>query len=150
MAAKAIASSTILAMAAILWISAPAVGQGPIQVCGLVLGKNLHGDLRPISFANVTAISGKAKVTQSTFDGSYCMFLPPGTYALVASSPGYISKTIQITALGGSLNGIDFILDPSGEPIPEFPGVPLPLMAAVALLVVLARLRRRRTGTRRS
>lgn len=116
---------------------------GPVSVCGLVLGKNLQGDLRPIGFANVTAVAGIAKITQPTFDGSYCMFLPPGTYSLTAASPGYISKTIALAVTGGELNGIDFTLDPSGAPIPEFPLVPLPLLAALALFIVVTRLRRR-------
>ncbi len=116
---------------------------GPVQICGMVLGKNLQGDLRPIGFANVTAVAGIAKITQPTFDGSYCMFLLPGTYSLTAASPGYISKTIQVAVTGGELNGIDFNLDPSGAPIPEFPLVPLPLLAALALFIVVTRLRRR-------
>jgi len=47
-------------------------------VRGLVLGYNLQGDLRTISWAKVNA-TGSPGVAQPTFDGQYEIFLQPGT-----------------------------------------------------------------------
>lgn len=119
----------------------PAWAQGPSQVCGAIWGKNLQGDLRTLN-GNVTARSGSAAYSMTTFDGFYCLFIPAGTYTLTAAAPGYKSHSTPLTVTGAAISGIDFHLDPSGEPIPEFPTY-LPLVLAVAIFLARRRLGKR-------
>ncbi len=119
---------------------------------GLVLGFNLQGDLRTISWAQVSA-TGSPAVTQPTFDGQYEMFVQPGTYSLRAveytGNIGHTSQTKGVTITGGAdISGIDFQLVESGVPIPEFPIASLLILALAmaASLIVLRRVRRTRSA----
>jgi len=119
---------------------------------GLVLGFNLQGDLRTVSWAHVSA-SGSPAVTQPTFDGQYEMFAQPGTYSLSAveytGNIGHTSQTKGVTITSGAdIQGIDFQLVESGVPIPEFSLTSLLILglAMAASLVVLRRVRRARSA----
>ncbi|XP_049794262.1 carboxypeptidase D-like [Schistocerca nitens] len=66
-------------------------------VNGFILDKN--GD--PVHNATITVSSptiGALRDVHSAVDGDYWRLLPPGTYSLSVSSPGYITKTIQVEA----------------------------------------------------
>ncbi|MGB9022766.1 MAG: hypothetical protein WCC94_04945, partial [Candidatus Bathyarchaeia archaeon] len=53
-------------------------------------------------------------VTSSTTDGTYMMWVAPGTYALTASPTGFIPQAQNITVPDGGVVVVDFSLQPSG------------------------------------
>lgn len=87
--------------------------QGPNQLSGIVLGKNLFGDLRPLAWARVVLRSGEAIVTSvSTGDnGFYVIFAPPGVYELSVYYPGYVTQTISVVASGAILGNLNFYME---------------------------------------
>jgi len=98
----------------LLLLVVPAAGQlGPNEISGRVLGKNLYGELVPLTWARVVAYSGGAIVTAaSTSDsGFYIMFLPPGTYEIAVYYPGFVTQRQSVTASGGILANINFYLE---------------------------------------
>jgi len=83
----------------------------------------MYDELIPLEWVDITASNGQYRfTTQSWADGGYHMFLPVGMFDLTASEPGYVSYSLSITVSdGASLNGINFYLEQSHVPIPEFP-----------------------------
>ena len=113
---------------------------------GTVYWYDQYGNLRPLSWAQVIAEGegGEPTVVSSTTDGTYIMWVDPGTYKVTASSdPGYIPVSHMVTVSPGSATAVDFQLEPSGEPIPEYPASLPPVMLAVAALVAAIMIRRR-------
>jgi len=114
---------------------------------GTVLGFNLQGDLRSISWAHVRArAQGSATIEFTSFDGTYELFLTPGTYTLSSSAwngdVGFLSQSLVITVtIGGDIKGIDFELRQSNIPIPELPslGRILPLTSVLLLLIIISK-----------
>jgi hypothetical protein len=106
-----------------------------------------YGNLHPFSWVQVTATSadGGVTTTSSTVDGTYVMYVAPGTYDVTASSePAFISqsKTVTVTP-GGVAGGVDFQLESSGKPIPEYPSIAQPVLLLMATLAAAVFIRRR-------
>ena len=102
-------------------------------------------ELRPVSWASITASGAGGTFVSYSWDGYYDMYLPAGTYELtVAESAGHVSQTAPITVSTGQLvTGFSFYLQRSNIPIPEFSAV-IPLVAALsASLYILRRTRRK-------
>jgi len=114
---------------------------------GAVYWYDQYGNLHPLSWAQVIAEGdgGEPAMVVSTTDGTYIMWVAPGTYNVTASSdPGYIPVSHMVTVSDGGAAAVDFQLEPSGKPIPEYP-VPLqPIMLAVAALAAAIMIRRHR------
>jgi len=84
-------------------------------------------------------------VTPSTTDGTYIMWVAPGTYNLsVSLDPGFTPQSQMVTVSDGGVVAVDFQLEPSGKPIPEYPSAVQPVMLVVATLAAAIVLRRRR------
>jgi hypothetical protein len=96
-----------------------------------------------MSWAQITASDGATEVTTYTTDGSYVMWLLPGTYDITASSsPGFYSDTKSgIVVSQGSSIGLDFELQQTGQPIPELPSwsQPLVVMSTLTITAIAAR-----------
>jgi len=115
-------------------------------VSGTVYTRNWMGDFRKASWTQNTATSaaGTFKATGPT-DGWYgIFFVKPDTYTVTSESPGYTSASrTVVTTWGGASSGIDFYLEESGVPIPEFPAAGiLALVSALAASLYLLRWRR--------
>jgi hypothetical protein len=85
---------------------------------GTIYWYDVYGNLCPVAWAQVLAIGedgGTLIVTSSTADGSYMMWVAPGTYGLsVSRDPGFIPQAQNITVPDGGVVVVDFSLQPSG------------------------------------
>lgn len=94
-------------------------GGGAIQ--GTVLGFNMWDQLEPVAWATVNANNGVRNFTAySGGGGFYFMFVPTGTYNLTVSQPGYFAYSNAVAVSDGSTNTINFTLELSHVPVPEF------------------------------
>ena len=113
---------------------------------GTVSWFDQDGNLHPLAWAQVTAAGeGEAPaVTSSTTDGAYMMSVAPGAYNLSVSPLGFVPQSRMVTVSDGGAVVVDFELQPSGKPIPEYPSAVQPVMLVVATLAAAIVLRRRR------
>lgn len=112
------------------------------SVSGGVYWADQYGNLRPMSWAQITADNGESTTTT---DGSYVLFLPPGTYTITAESgPAFLPESENVLISSGSSTSLDFTLQPSGEPVPEVPPWAQPLILLSAIMVTVVALRRHR------
>jgi len=127
-------------------LTIPASHASMSAIRGTVYWYDQYGNLRPLSWVQVTAASedGTMTVTSSTTDGNFVMRVAPGTYDVTASSdPGFVPQTHAVTVSDGGVATVDFYLEPTGKPIPEYPSSLQPVMLAVAALVAVIMIRRR-------
>jgi len=113
-------------------------GGGYVQ--GWVYGCCTYDDqLIVIEWPEVTASDGVSTFRASaSFNGGYDFYLPVGTYNLTAEAPGFKPQSMTIAVSdGASLNGVNFYLERSGLPIPEFPGETLAIIMTVTLAAAL-------------
>lgn len=114
---------------------------------GTVYWYDQYGNLRPLAWAQVTATSedGVQTLASSTTDGTYIMWVAPGTYEVsVTKDPSLIPESHTVTVPDGGVAAVDFQLEPSGKPIPEYPPSFQPLMLVVAALAAVTMIRWRR------
>lgn len=105
---------------------------------GWVYGFNYVNNLIPISWANVTATNGRFVFTAYTgVNGRYEMFLPIGTYNVTVTEPGYVAYGASVAIADGSSSAINFYLEESHVPVPEFPSQAIPVVLMLALAAVL-------------
>lgn len=115
---------------------------------GNVYGFNMWDQLIPIEWAPVTAASGRYNfVAYTGAGGKYEIFVPVGLYNVTVVSPGYKAYSMTITVSDGSSSAINFYLELSGVPIPEFQPDAFSIVLLVALASVL--LAKRATTRRR-
>jgi len=125
----------------------PPGGGGMIR--GTVYGFNMYDQLIPIAWAPVTAISGHYNFVAYTGGGGiYEMFVPVGVYNVTVVSPGYKANSMSVSVGDGSSSAVNFYLEQSGVPVPEFQPADFSIVLFVAVAsVLLARravMRRRR------
>jgi len=118
-------------------------------VSGQIAGFTWSDELRPVSWASITASGAAGTWTHYSWDGYYDMYLPAGSYELTVEAweagAGYNSQTSSITVSTGQLvTGFSFYLERSNIPIPEFPVAIIGLISALgASLYILRRTRRK-------
>jgi len=118
-------------------------GGGTIQ--GDVLGFDMFNQLEPIAWATVTAQNGQYRlVAYSSSSGYYDMYVPAGHYNVSVSEPGYKLGSSFVVVSPGSSNSINFDLEESHVPVPEFPSGMISVIAVVALSAALLAMRRTR------
>jgi len=113
---------------------------------GTVYWYDQYGNLHPLPWAQVIAEGdgGEPAMVVSTTDGTYIMWVAPGTYNVTAlSEPGYLPESHVVTVSDGGSSAVDFQLEPSGKPIPEYPASVQPVLLAVAALAAAIMIRRR-------
>jgi hypothetical protein len=115
-------------------------------VSGQIAGFTWCDELRPTSWASITASGAAGTFTGYSADGYYDMYLQAGSYEFtVVESPGHVSKSAPVTvSTGQAVTGFSFYLERSNIPIPEFPVAIVGLVAALgASLYILRRNRRK-------
>ena len=137
---------TVLALSVFMFAVVPSHASLSV-IRGTIYWYDQYGNLHPFSWVQVTATSadGGVTTTSSTVDGTYVMYVAPGTYDVTASSePAFISqsKTVTVTP-GGMAGGVDFQLESSGKPIPEYPSIAQPVLLLMATLAAAVFIRRR-------
>jgi len=113
---------------------------------GTVYWYDQYGNLHPLAWAEVVAEgdSGEPTIVSTTTDGTYIMWVAPGSYNLTVScGPGYIPLSKAVTVSEGGAVTTDFELQPSNKPIPEYPPAAAPVMLLIAALAAAVLIRRR-------
>ena len=118
-------------------------GGGGGMITGSVLGFNMYNELEPILWAPVYAKSGQYTFTAYTSDGGYYeMIVPQGTYNVTVVQPGYVPYSDVVAVSPGSTSTINFYLEQSHVPVPEFPSGLVSATAVLALAAVLVAVKR--------
>src|SRR4030042_3449998 len=116
------------------------------MIRGTVYWYDMYGNLRPLPWAQVVAegSSGEPATASTTTDGTYMMWVAPGSYNLTVSvDPAYTPESKMVTVTEGGIATADFQLQPSGTPIPEYPSMAQPVMLLIAALATAVLIRRR-------
>ncbi len=123
-------------------------GPGGGQIRGYILGFDMNDQLQPIEWASVYAGNGQHTfVAYSGGGGYYEMFVPTGTYNVTVVEPGYKPYSSMVIVSNGSASTINFYLEQSHVPVPEFStGIAsvISIAALSAALVALKRAKRKR------
>ena len=120
-------------------------GGGGGAITGYVLGFDMYNQLEPIAWATITAENGQYRlVAYSGSGGYYDMFVPAGNYNVSVAEPGYKADSSFVIVSPGSASSINFDLEESHVPVPEFPSGMISVIAVVALSAALLAMRRTR------
>jgi hypothetical protein len=118
-------------------------GPGGGAITGYILGFDMFDQLQPIAWASVYADNGQNKfIAYSSSSGYYEMFVPTGTYNVTVVEPGYKFYSNTIAVSNGSTSTINFYLEQSHVPVPEFPSGMIQAVAIVTLSAALLAMRR--------
>ena len=119
-------------------------GDGGGMITGSVYGFDMWDQLEPIAWATVNANNGRTTFTAYTGGGGYYeMYVPSGLYNVTVVEPGYLAYTNQVSVAPGSASSINFYLEQSHVPVPEFPsGIVLSVTLVVTLCAALLAIRR--------
>jgi hypothetical protein len=122
----------------------PSNGGGMIR--GSVYGFDMYNRLQPIAWASVYANNGHYTfVTYTSGGGYYEMYVfPQGLYNVTVVEPGYVSYSNAVVVSPGSTSTINFYLEESHIPVPEFPAGMASAVTVLALGAVLIAARRTR------
>lgn len=115
-------------------------GGGHIR--GYVYGFDMYNQLIPIVWADIVATNDIYTFTAYSGEGGYYeLLLPTGSFTLTVSEPGYKDYSMDISISNGSSTPINFYLEPSQTPIPEFSTyvAAITMIAAFASVLVLTR-----------
>jgi len=114
------------------------------MITGSVYGFDMWDQLEPIAWATVNANNGRATFTSYTGGGGYFeMYVPSGFYNVTVVEPGYVAYTNQVNVAPGSASSINFYLEQSHVPVPEFPsGIVLSVTLILTLSAALLAIRR--------
>jgi hypothetical protein len=121
-----------------------------VDLNGLVTGNALafswSNEFRPLSWGlvNVVGAQGGAGWNFYTFDGVYEAYLPPGTYQFTISGPGYATQSWSVAVSSGQTGtGQNLYLEQSNIPVPEFSGLAIAAVSALAASLYVLRRRRK-------
>jgi hypothetical protein len=135
----------VLGLAAFSLVATPSHASMSM-IRGTVYWYDMYGNLRPLPWAQVVAEanSGEPTAASTTTDGTYMMWVAPGSYNLTVSvDPAYTPESKTVTVSEGGVATADFQLQPSGKPIPEYPSLAQPVMLLIAALAAAVLIRRR-------
>jgi len=108
------------------------------RLYGHVYGFNMDDKLIPLSWAKITACrDGEVIDVAYSMDGFFEMYLPEGFFEVTVECPGYVTETTTVYVSDGSDTPIEFVLEESGNPIPEFPETSLTLVLALLATTAL-------------
>jgi hypothetical protein len=120
-----------------------AYGGGGGIITGSVYGFDMFDQLQPISWASIYANNGRTTfVAYSSGDGYYEMYVPQGAYNVTVVQPGYVPYSSAVSVSEGSASTINFYLEQSHVPVPEYPSGIASAIAVLALAAVLVAARR--------
>lgn len=120
-------------------------GEGGGMITGSVYGFDMFDYLRPIAWASVYANNGHSTfVAYTSGSGYYAMYVPQGLYNVTVVEPGYVPYSSAVAVSPGSASTINFYLEQSHIPVPEFPSGMVSAVTILALAAVLIAARRTR------
>jgi hypothetical protein len=120
-------------------------GMGGGMITGWVYGFNMYNQLVPIAWASVSANNGQFTfVAYSGGNGYYAMYVPEGTYNVTVVEPGFVSYSSAVAVSDGSASSINFYMEQSHIPVPEFPSGTATVVTVLALAAVVIAARRTR------
>jgi len=146
-----IASIALTATVLLLLISsAPnTAGIGSVggMLTGRVWGYTWLDDPVPLVWARVSAYSGNILVesVSTGANGSYTMYLPSGLLNVTVEHPGFKMQSRIIAISEGGSAQMNFYMERSEIPIPEFEAYLLPIIAAAVLVLAIALTKRKRS-----
>lgn len=116
------------------------------MLSGRVWGYNMHDDAVPLVWARVSAYRDGVLVesVSTGLNGTYIMFLPSGLLNVTVECPGFKTQAMVIAISEGVSAQMNFYLERSEIPIPEFETYLLPIVAVVLLVLAKAVTKRRR------
>lgn len=121
---------------------AQSYGPGGGQIAGRVLGFDMYDQLEPIEWASVTADTGQYHFVAYTGSGGwFSMYVPAGVYNVTVVEPGYQTYSQTVAVSDGSASTINFNLQQSHVPVPEFPTGMVSTIAIVAITAALGVMR---------
>jgi hypothetical protein len=98
----------------------------------------MYNELRTIAWAQVTAANQQIQLTTSSGGGGqYGMYVPGGVYNVSVYVQGYQPQSSSVTVSDGSLSNINFVLERSNVPVPEFPTQMLSALMIIAIAATL-------------
>ncbi len=105
--------------ATLVWPGILSVLERPISISGHVTDARTGAPLAAtIELLNVTFPNGESHASGGAY-GAYHLFLPPGTYDVRFSAPGYLPSVNQLTVTSTSATVMDVVLTPiPTEPTP--------------------------------
>jgi hypothetical protein len=116
------------------------------MITGSVYGFDMYDELQPIVWATISAYNGQTTFTSYSGGGGYYeMYVPSGSYNVTVVEPGYLAYTNAVSVAPGSASSINFYLEQSHVPVPEFPsGIVLSITLVLTLSAALLAMRRRK------
>ena len=118
-------------------------GQGGGMISGSVYGFNMYNELEPIEWASVYAQNSQYSFVAYTGGGGYyVMYVPAGAYNVTVDPPGYVAYSNAVAVTSGSASTINFYLEQSHVPVPEFPTGTASALMVLSLAAVLVAARR--------
>jgi hypothetical protein len=121
----------------------PSYGEGGGMITGSVYGFDMFDRLQPIAWASVYANNGQTTFRAYTSgSGYYEMYVPQGLYNVTVVEPGYVPYSSSVAVSPGSASTINFYLEQSHIPVPEFPSGMVSAVTVLALAAVLIAARR--------
>lgn len=114
-------------------------------IYGHVYGYDMDGRLIPLSWAKITVMrEGEVIVVGYSYDGYYEVITPGGDLTITVEHPGYVNQTMDIYVSPSSATALNFNLERSGEPIPEYPAEAYPLIITLSFAALLLLTKKRR------
>lgn len=114
-------------------------------IYGHVYGYDMDGRLIPLSWAKITVMKdGEVVVVGYSSNGYYEVITPGGDLTITVEHPGYVNQTMEIYVSPSSATALNFNLERSGEPIPEYPAETYPLTVTLTLAALILLLKKRR------
>ena len=110
------------------------------RISGTVYGYTMYNELRTISWAQVTASNQQFPNTFRTSsggDGHYGMYVPGGVYNVSVYVQGFQPQSFSVAVSDGSDSNVNFVLERSNVPIPEFPTQILSALMIIAIAAAL-------------
>ena len=120
-------------------------GSGGGGLGGRVYGYNMYDEAIPLVWARVSAYSNNILVGSASTgaNGAYVMFLPLGRVNVTVEHPSFRPQAKLVVISDGGSAQMNFYLERSGIPIPEFETHLLPIMLVSLLATSLALTRKR-------
>lgn len=134
----------LVALATQMWVSeAQRIGGGVVR--GQIWGYTWLDEATPLVWARISAFVNGSLVNEvsSGANGSYTMYLPRGSVTITVEYAGFIRQSKVVHVSDGGTTTLNWYLERSGLPIPEFTkyGLILVTAATVALYQILLRRR---------
>jgi len=116
------------------------------MLSGKVYGYNMYDEVMPLVWARVSAYSEGVLVesVSTGLNGSYAMFVPAGLLNVTVQHPGFKTQAKVVAISDGGAAQMNFYLERSEIPIPEFHTYFLSIVTVSLLVLAVALTRRKR------